>query len=191
MNIIQQQANDFIRIRFDEHGKYEEFIQSVRSQLYEYRKDSHKLEFTDKIIVDIKKLYDKHLEICKFPDDALKCFINKNYENVLFFLQNERDELIERLPIDDFSITERNVMNGSLQEILNDLSLIKLGQELTYDDLKDELSDLKDFYFLNKKTWSQLLIGRLTEMVASGVISETISKEIVETVTKNYSGLIS
>lgn len=35
-----------------------------------------------------------------------------------------------------------------------------------------------------------MLIGRLTEMVASCVISETISKDIVETVTKHYAGPI-
>ncbi len=35
-----------------------------------------------------------------------------------------------------------------------------------------------------------MLIGRLTEMVSSGVINETISKDIVETVLKNYGGII-
>jgi hypothetical protein len=35
-----------------------------------------------------------------------------------------------------------------------------------------------------------MLLSRLTEMVVNGVISETISKEFVETVTKDYAKLI-
>ncbi len=189
MNIIQQQASDWIRSRFDPHGEYNEFIQNVRSQLYEYRKESHKLEFIDKIIAILKVQYDEHLEVCEFPDDRSKCFINKNFENTLFFLQNERDEIIESLPSTEFSINEKTSVNESLENILVDLNRIKLGQEITYDDLMQELNELKEFYFLNKKHWSQLLIGRLSEMVASGVISETISKDIVETISKNYGGL--
>lgn len=188
MNIIQQQAKDFIRFRFDEHGKYEEFIEKVRNQLYEYRKDTHKFEFVDYIITLIKQGYDRHLLDCKHPDG--KCFVNKNYENALFFLENERDELTENIPPAEFNAREKSSINDSLQKIVADLEKIKMGQEITYDDLILELNELKEFYFLNKKHWSQLLIGRLSEMVAGGVISETISKEIVETVTKNYSGLI-
>ena len=138
----------------------------------------------------LKQGYDKHLTLCEYPNDRSKCVVNKNYENTLFFIQNERDEIIESLPSTDFSLQERTDINESLQKILADLDKIKMGQEITYDDLITELNDLKEFYYLNKKHWSQMLIGRLTEMVASGVINETISKDIVETVTKHYSGLI-
>ncbi len=191
MNIIQQQAKDFIRFRFDEHGKYEEFIDNVRTQLYEYRKDTHKFEFVDYIITLVKQGYDKHLTVCKHPNDTSKCFVNKNYENALFFLENERDELSKNTPPTEFNVQEKSAINESLEKIVADLEKIKMGQEITYDDLFEELKELKEFYFLNKKHWSQLLIGRLSEMVAGGVISETISKDIVETVTKNYTGLIS
>lgn len=190
MNLIQQQTADFLDREFDVRGKYEEFIQKVRTQLYEYRKDAHKLEFIDYLMTLLKQGYDKHLTRCEYPNDRGKCAINKNYENTLFFVQNERDEIIENLPDTDFTPQERANINESLERILADLDKVKLGQEITYNDLTTELNDLKEFYFLNKKHWSQMFIGRLTEMVASGVISETISKYIVETVTKHYTGLI-
>jgi hypothetical protein len=190
MNIIQQQAVDFFERKFNERGKYQEFIEKVRTQLYEYRKDSHKLEFIDHIMTLLKQDYDKHLKVCEYANDKGQCFVNKNYENTLFFIQNEREELIEILPSSDFTIQEKTNINESLQLILVDLDKIKMGQELTYDDLLTELNELKEFYYLNKKHWSQMLIGRLTEMVASGIISETVSKDIVETVTKHYDGLI-
>jgi hypothetical protein len=35
---------------------------------------------------------------------------------------------------------------------------------------------------LGKKNWKQLLIGKLFEMTAAGVISETVSKEIANSI---------
>ena len=190
MNIIQDQANRFYEWKFNEYGTYQEFISEVRTQLYEYRKDAHKLEFLDYLLTLIKQGFDKHLVVCIYKNEKDVCDVNKNYENTLFFIQNERDEVIESLPTTEFNLQERIEINESLQKILEDLNKIKIGQEFTYDDIVQELNELKEFYFLNKKHWSQMLIGRLTEMVASGVISETLSKDIVETVLKNYNGII-
>lgn len=190
MNIIQQQTIDFFENEFQERSEYEEFIQKVRSKLYDYRKDAHKLEFIEYLMGLLKKGYDKHLTKCHYPNDRSKCVINKNYENCLFFIQNERDDIIEILQPTDFNLNEKTEINESLQKIIDDLDKIKMGQELTYDDFMEELSELKEYYFLNKKNWTQLLIGKLSEMVAAGIISETLCKGIVETVTKNYDGLI-
>lgn len=44
-------------------------------------------------------------------------------------------------------------------------------------------------YFLDKKNWSQLFMGKLTEMIASGVVSETMSKEIAGLIKSNYTEL--
>jgi O6-methylguanine-DNA--protein-cysteine methyltransferase len=190
MNLIQDQATRFYEWKFNEHGTYQEFISEVRTQLYEYRKDAHKLEFLDYLLTLLKQGFDKHLVVCTHKNEKGVCGVNKNYENSLFFIQNERDEVIESLPKTEFNLQERTEINESLQKILEDLNKIKIGQEFTYDDIVQELNELKEFYFLNKKHWSQMLIGRLTEMVASGVISETLSKDIVETVLKNYNGII-
>jgi len=190
MNLIQEQAIEFYDWKFDEHGIYKEFISEVRTQLFEYRKNAHKLEFLDYLMTLLKQGFDNHLLVCQHKNEKNVCGVNKNYENSLFFIQNERDEIIENLPKTEFNHQERSEINDSLQKILEDLNKIKIGQEFTYDDIVQELNELKEFYFLNKKHWSQMLIGRLSEMVAGGVISETISKEIVETVMKNYSGII-
>lgn len=90
----------------------------------------------------------------------------------------------------DFSINDRKETNDLLHKILNELEVLKLGQEITYDDLKDSFEELKEYYFLNKKTWQQLVMGKVMEMVASGVISETASKAIVKIVNDNYKSII-
>ena len=49
---------------------------------------------------------------------------------------------------------------------------------------------MKDYFYLPKKTWVELFIGKLTEMIAAGIVSETMSKQIVETIGKSYSGIV-
>lgn len=77
--------------------------------------------------------------------------------------------------------------SGSMELIVEDLKLLKLGQEVIYDDLLSELNELKEYYFLEKSSWKQLMLGKLTEMIAGGVISETVSKEIVNLVNMKFS----
>ncbi len=74
-----------------------------------------------------------------------------------------------------------------MELIVEDLKLLKLGQEVIYDDLLSELNELKEYYFLEKSSWKQLMLGKLTEMIAGGVISETVSKEIVNLVNMKFS----
>lgn len=85
---------------------------------------------------------------------------------------------------DVFTEKEKKEMNEKLdqvmEKIMTEFETIKMGQEIIWTDLKMELEELKQLYFLNKKNWRQLLTGKFTEMVAGGVVSETVSKKIVE-----------
>jgi hypothetical protein len=189
MNIIQSQAENFYSIHYNDGGDYDDFISELKSELYKYRKIPHRLEFVEYILFKLKMGSDLHLIECSARDKT-KCSTNINYENALFFVQNEKEELLEQMLPSDFNNIEKENTNRNLQEIIADINLIKLGQELTYDDFIKEFNELKDLYYLNKKNWTQLLIGKLTEMTASGIISETICKQIVESVTKHYEGII-
>lgn len=190
MNIIQKQADEFIKYYMnndDDHG-HKEFINKVRTELREYKKDVYKIEFIERIIQVSKIEFDKHLKVYK---EVNNCVINKFYENTLFFLQEELEELESNLSTENFTKTEKNSTNETLQKILSELNYLKFGQELTYNNLSDEFEELKDLYYLNKKNWLQLFNGKVTEMVAGGVLSETISKEIVNVLSENYNKLIS
>jgi hypothetical protein len=187
MNLIQKQANEFCRFKLDGHGKHKEFINDVRMELYEYKKVPHKIEFIETIIVKAKTAYDEHLPVCSNKD---KCTINDYYENTLFFLQEELEDLEGQLGTEDFSKSEKIELNLALQKIITDLDQIKLGQQITYNDLQTAFEEMKDLYYLNKKTWKQLFVGKLSEMVAGSVISETVGKDLGETVNKYYDQLI-
>ena len=106
-------------------------------------------------------------------------------------MQNEIDDIYSILPDFEFSLSQRNDIDSALNQVLEDLRYLKKGQELTYNELYEQLVELKEYYYISKKPWTQMLLGKLTEMVAGGLISETVSKEIVSTVIENYPGLIS
>jgi DNA-dependent RNA polymerase auxiliary subunit epsilon len=72
MNIIQKQAADFVRYNMSDNDKYKEFIDKVRSQLWEYKKVSYKIEFVEYIINKAKIAFDEHFPEC----------INKNNWNL-------------------------------------------------------------------------------------------------------------
>lgn len=188
MNIIHRQADDFILHKMRSHRNHKEFIDEVRTELWEYKKDIYKIEFIERVVQKAKIEFDNHLKDCT---NLNTCATNKFYENTLFFLQEELEELEENLMPEDFSKKEKKSINETLQKILDDLNKLKLGQELSYNDLSNEFDELKDLYYLNKKNWLQLFQGKVSEMVAGGVISETISKDVVKILSENYEKLIS
>lgn len=89
-----------------------------------------------------------------------------------------------------FTINEIISMNQRLDEVLKDLQTLKTGQEIIWTDFLKEIDELKELYSLPKKNWKQLFIGKVVEMVTSGVISETVSKSIVEAIQPNIGKLL-
>lgn len=190
MNLIQEQASEFYRdsAYVYRHTDYKPFIESVRSNLYEYRKIAHKIEFIDTLINRMKQEYDEHLLVCKFP---LTCDKNKFYKNSLFFLQEEVDDLEQQLPSTEFSRTQKQETVMALNTLIADLNTLKAGQQVTYEDLMQEFKDLRDFLYLDKANFTQLLLGKITEMAAGGIVSETISKSLLDLIKDHYPTLLS
>lgn len=188
MSIIQRQADDFLRYQLNEHGDYKEFIGEVQSQLDNYKKIPHKISFVEHLIAQIKIEFDNHLKKCTEKEG---CHIYKFFENSLFFLQEEMEELEGYLNQNEFTQIEKKDISKTLESIANDLAIIKVSSEFTYNDLLKEIEELKDFYFLDKKSWKQLFTGKLTEMVAGGIISETISKDLIALIEKHYTDIVS
>ena len=125
MNLIQRQADDFMLYNLNEHGKHKSFVSEVKSELWEYNKTSHKIQFLEQVILGLKKGFDDHLASCKN-----ECDIKKFYENSLFFLQEELEEIESTVEGIDFNRTEKSQINEALEKILSDLNTLKLGQQI-------------------------------------------------------------
>lgn len=178
MNIIQKQAAEFYQLNMREsRTKHPEFVNEVKTALIDYHRPSHKLEFLEWILSKLKIDYDKHFENCTNREN---CVTNDTYENAIFFLQIEKEQIEESLNPQDFSGIEKTEMDRKLNEILDRIKQLQLGQEVIFDDFQSSFDELKELYYLNKKTWGQLLLGKLTDFIASGLVAEGINAPLLE-----------
>ncbi|HEY4064129.1 MAG TPA: hypothetical protein VGM30_19620 [Puia sp.] len=99
-----------------------------------------------------------------------------------------------RIPPEPFTFEEMKTANAGLdamiKKILEEFNILKLGQEAIWTDIRNDIEELKSLYSLGKKNWWQLLIGKLTEMTTSGIISETLSKTILDSLKPGISHLL-
>jgi len=177
MEYIKKRAESFARhyieIQVDEHKNV---ISEAKSELYEIKNPLDKITFLRIILQTNEKAYQKHLEVCTNKDS---CSTNYDHESIHYFLAKELDDLGIQLNEDQFTREEQIVADNKLDKVLEELEKIKAGQQISYDDLMAELNELKDFYILGKKKWYQLFLGKTAEMVIGGIISETVSKELI------------
>ncbi len=189
-NILHRHADEFIQF-IGQINDAREFQDQVEERLWDYNKYSQKVIFLERVKSIVKKNFDEHVESCENKAQGKTCYTEDIYEDVLFFLQNQMDGYEDSLTEEEFSSIDRSELNKSLSLILDDLNKLKLGQEIIYENLFEEVQDLKDKMFLPKKNWMELFAGKVLNMVASGVISETASKDLIELFEKYSSNIIS
>jgi len=188
MDIITKFADRFVQRHLKGRiDKYAEIIEAAREQLYDIDDQLDKIKFLNIILEGNNKTYDRHKPDCTAPDT---CPINLAHESISYFLAQELARLGVQLNEDTFTIDEKESADSKLDKILKDLEVLKMGHQIIYDDLKKELDELKELYFLGKKKWHQLFSGKCLEMVASGIISETVSKQIINAVEPTFTKLI-
>ena len=64
MNLISKQAEKFSLYNLDSNKRYQEFIQLVNQELLQYSQYSHKVQFLETVMFEVKKEYDEHLPEC-------------------------------------------------------------------------------------------------------------------------------
>lgn len=85
-----------------------------------------------------------------------------------------------RQPVESFTYEEMQSANDKLEIIIQEIEKLKAGQEVIWTDVRKDIEELKALYTLGKKNWRQLLLGKLTEMTAAGLVGDTLSKTIEE-----------
>ena len=177
MNLIEKQAAKFSQFKMNSSKSYQDFIGLVKFEINQYSQFSHKIQFLETVMFEAKKDYEEHLLKCTSLED---CQTNLFYESVIFFINEIRNDLSKNLSLEEFNESDILRYKTGIDEILSKISSLQLGQEITYDDFIEQFDEMKSYFYLNKKTWNQILAGKLLEMVAAGVVSETISKQIIK-----------
>ena len=176
MNLIQKQAENFVQFKMSYSKPYQDFVNLVKLEINQYSQIPHKIQFLETVMFEAKMEYEEHLPNCTKLES---CQQNLFYESVIFFLNEERQKLTKKLTAEEFNEADILRYKTGIDEILEKLNNLELGQQLTYDDFSDEFEEMKSYFYMNKKSWQLMLAGKLLEMVAAGVVSETVSKEIV------------
>ena len=124
----------------------------------------------------------QHSKVCNGPKN---CGTTENLALSEFYLVQELEILGINTGQEIIDLPEQTNLNEKLDKVLQEIEILKLGNEIIYDDLKAEIEELKELYFLSKKNWKQILYGKVMDMTLSGIISEEISKKILSIVKED------
>ena len=107
--------------------------------------------------------------------------ITRRYLNYLSGYQKEVfEEAITYSQKEDFSNSDKEVLTERLEELFMNLKRLQAGQQIIYDELKEDLENLKELMgLLSKKDWFQLLKGKLLD-AGLGTLSSEAFKLIVD-----------
>jgi len=187
MEIIRKIADNFAIYNIRDNMDFNEVIQNVRSKLNDIDDHLHKIRFIKIILENNNAKYDLHKPHCTAPD---RCEKNLAYESVAYYLMQELNRLGIKIDGDTFNQDEKSTADAKLDQILKDLGEVKAGNQIIYEDLLKEINDLKELYFLGKKRWYEIFVGKSIEMGISGIVSETVSKKIIEDFKPIYKALL-
>lgn len=148
MNFITQLAERFNEDNFDSVEAYQDFIAKAKIQVTAIDDKRDRIRFLTTVLEENRRRYDEHKPKCTAPD---ACRFNFAYENVAYFLTQELTRLGAVMDEDAFTTEEKDAQSDRLDQILNDLSSLKTGQEAIWTDMQEQLDDLRSYFFLGKK----------------------------------------
>lgn len=182
-------ADDFIKYKISGvTPEYKDVIHDVKNILYEIDDQRDKIKYLNIVLEANQTKYNEHKLICQ---DKENCLTNFSHESISYFLGNELKKLGGVFDNDVFTLTDKQDSDSTLNKILEEIQTLKDGQQIIYDQIIQDIEELKELYYLGKKKWHRQFIGTAIEMTTSGIVSETVSKSIIDIVKNNALNLIS
>lgn len=184
MNQPEKQASEFYEFEFLNSGKFnslENLKSSLLSKLYSFNRDRDKLDFLKVLqntcVEDIKN----HMEKCT------GCGYDEERNVGLFAIEQEIDSINKYFvfePNDDdlFTADQESKLHSKLNKIIEDLEKQGFGQQIIFE----EIEELKNHFNLGKKTWFQILKGKLLDVAVETAIEKTAVKEIFDFLSDGY-----
>jgi len=185
MNLIKRQADDYFNRESTELISADLFLNDVKNYVLRYDDPSARIVFIERIIFLLRNKYDRHLLHCSLHESG-SCRFVKFSESVLLYLQYELRKLENVLSSADFKLYERNDFNLTLKNIVDGMNIIGIDNLFDYRTFRKEIEEMNEFYFLNKKIWHQLLLGKLVEMAGNNVIEASVYSEIILSVSNAH-----
>ena len=185
MTIPESQAKDFAQQYYNsgDNNLMHQLKDRLESKLDLFNKDKYKLDFMKVLTQEIHLDIDNHELTCTRKG----CQYREAKDEGLFLIQQEIDSINEYFEFvpkkeDTFSTQEETSLHNKLNEIIEHLKKQDLGQEILFD----EIEALKNHFSLGKKTWFQLLKGKLYEVGIEKGIEITVVQQVYKTLIEGY-----
>lgn len=190
MNIVEAEADYFYRRNFINGGviNVENLKSLLNLKLYNFNRDRDKLDFLKILRNNCEKEIESHL---KRGCVGRGCDYEKKREIAIFVIDQEIDEInkyytFEPQTENKFTSKEESQLQEKLNEIIDELKKQKFGQQIIFE----EIEDLKNHFNLGKKTWFQLLKGKLVEMSVENILEKTIIENIFNNLSEDFKRLL-
>lgn len=181
MDYVKSLAINFAVNEFD-YGQNPFAVQTIeraKRELSNIKSDKDRITFLSTILEKVEEYKQEHMKICR----GNNCDIEDEFSAITFYLSQELFPYGISLDEDTFTSDERNEASNKINELLTKIdTLLNDNQELKngHEILFNELQELKDLYYLGKRKWHQLAIGKFSEMVDGSIVSDTIGRTITE-----------
>lgn len=189
MNIVEKEASGFIEDLYEgqEVNNLSNLKSKLTTKLYDFNRDRDKLDFLKVLRQGTIADKEKHLVKCKKVD----CPYVKDRDLGIFIIDQEIDDINkfyspEINDKDKFSSEEESVLHSKLNDIIEELHKQGLGQEIIFD----EIESLKSHFDLGKKTWFQLLKGKVIDLTLEKTLDETIVKDIYSKLSEGFTEIV-
>ena len=192
MGNFEEKAIEFTRDIRNGSNSDREFVNNLQYELDIYRKSEHKVDFLNSILAQIDKTIKDHEATCtKNPKD---CGFSQTYRNAIFFTKEELEHqngiLISNLSKQSGEKFDQDELLGvykKIDEILEELNKLGLGQEIIFDEIESMKSTANK---LSKKDFKMLFLGKVVgtgtmELMKNEVVKNFFEVEIPKLITGN------
>lgn len=177
MDIIQFHVNEFEKRVLDSKLSVDHFVSTLNKYLSFYHSTSHKLFFLEKIFLLIKNKHDKHSKFCNSKVNS-SCRFFDFYTFTMYYIVNEIEKISKSIN-STFKISSTNFKEEKIICSVTEIDASFFYNYSDYEFFRDEITQMKSFYYLDKKSWEQLFIGKITYMTMKNILSKDTAKLII------------
>jgi hypothetical protein len=185
MSITESQAIEFAEDFFisGKPNTIENLKDRLDSKLCLFRKDKDQLDFLKVLFNEIMRDIETHESDCK----TIGCKYRENKANGFFLIQQEVDGINNRFVFepnheDRFSTDDEISLHNKLNSIIYQLD----RQDAAQHALFEEMESLKNHFGLGKRTWFQLLKGKLVDVAIEKGIEISIVQPIYNALSEGF-----
>ncbi len=182
--VLESLANkffdDFNENKIDHQFDASAYPNHLRSEVCKIARPEDQVIFMRQVLTKNAEAKKKHLLKCSYPGDREKC-PETNVHNVIAYFTNQEIEKLTRQSDSDesFSVCEIAQINDALDEVMAKLRELQLGQEVIYS----EIDELKSMTHLKKKTFMEVVLGKVVKVAGDKVTDPEVLRWIYERIT--------